>query len=159
MNENDKVLLANIITAFLQAQKDNQRFLHYNLNLIEECHANENAHTRILLKLLNFEDSNGDKIFLKDFILLLNEQLEKYSIAENSKSQSYSIAGQFAYIDGYICSEEYAIILENKINGAVDQFEQIQSYIQKIENQTYNVDKIFVVYLTNDGSKKSQMKV
>ncbi|WP_294431258.1 PD-(D/E)XK nuclease family protein [uncultured Treponema sp.] len=146
--------LAEIIKAYLDAKEKNKNLLKYNLNIIEELHANENAHTRILLKILNYEDSNGKKIFLKEFIKLLNEQLNNGFQIDDSEISAYDIAGQFAYIDGYITSKNNAIIIENKINGAVDQYEQLQNYINTAQKQYINPENIYVVYLTNDGTKE-----
>ena len=157
MNKDNKIsegVLAEIIKAYLEAKEANKSLLKYNLNIIEELHANENAHTRILLEILNYEDSNGEKIFLKEFIKLLNEQLNNGFQIDDSEISAYDIAGQFAYIDGYITSKNNAIIIENKINGAVDQYEQLQNYINTAQKQYINPENIYVVYLTNDGTKE-----
>ena len=45
------------IKNFTAKKKKNASLLQYNLNLIDELHANENAHTRILLKLLDYESN------------------------------------------------------------------------------------------------------
>ena len=127
--------------------------LQYNLNLIDELHANENAHTRILLKLLDYE-SNQKKVILEEFLNLLNEKLvnQKIPILDD-----YRITGQFAFIDGYIWSDskKVAIIIENKINWACDQSEQIQRYIETAKQYGIDEKNIFVVYLTDTGSKKA----
>ena len=47
-------------------EKEHQK-LPYHFNLIDELHANENAHTRILLKLLSYNIS-GEYVFFKSFI-------------------------------------------------------------------------------------------
>ena len=48
------------------------RKLPYQVNILDEIHANENAHTRILLSLLRYED-NHDFPILKSFINLIKE--------------------------------------------------------------------------------------
>ena len=57
------------IKKFVIAKEKNRTLLQYNLNLIDELHANENAHTRILLKLLEFE-LNRKKVILEEFFNL-----------------------------------------------------------------------------------------
>ena len=138
------------IKKFCDFKEKNSSLLKYNLNIIDELHANENAHTRILLKLLNFE-SNQQKVILKQFLNLLNEKLENQEIPI---SDDYKITGQFEFIDGYIYTKKTGVIIENKINWACDQSEQIQRYIETAKNFGINKKNIFVVYLTDNGIKK-----
>ena len=141
------------IKKFTEIKKKNASLLQYNLNLIDELHANENAHTRILLKLLDYE-SNQKKVILEEFLNLLNEKLvnQKIPILDD-----YRITGQFEFIDGYIWSDskKVAIIIENKINWACDQDEQIQRYIETAKQYGIDEKNIFVVYLTDTGTKKA----
>lgn len=141
------------IKSFTAKKKKNASLLQYNLNLIDELHANENAHTRILLKLLDYE-SNQKKVILEEFLNLLNEKLvnQKIPILDD-----YRITGQFEFIDGYIWSDskKVAIIIENKINWACDQNEQIQRYIETAKQYGIDEKAIFVVYLTDNGKKKA----
>lgn len=141
------------IKKFTEIKKKNASLLQYNLNLIDELHANENAHTRILLKLLDYE-SNQKKVILEEFLNLLNEKLvnQKIPILDD-----YRITGQFEFIDGYIWSDskKVAIIIENKINWACDQNEQIQRYIETAKQYGIDEKNIFVVYLTDTGIKKA----
>lgn len=141
------------IRNFTALKKKNSSLLHYNLNLIDELHANENAHTRILLKLLDYE-FNQKKVILEDFLNLLNRKLldRKIPIFDD-----YKITGQFEFIDGYIWSDskKVAIIIENKINWACDQNEQIQRYIETAKQCGIDEKDFFVVYLTDNGIKKA----
>lgn len=141
------------IKNFTAKKKKNASLLQYNLNLIDELHANENAHTRILLKLLDYE-SNQKKVILEEFLNLLNEKLVNQKIPILDE---YRITGQFKFIDGYIWSDskKVAIIIENKINWACDQDEQIQRYIETAKQYGIDEKNIFVVYLTDTGIKKA----
>ncbi len=145
--------ISEFIRKFTDIKKKNASLLHYNLNIIDELHANENAHTRILLKLLDYE-LNQRKVILVEFLNLLNEKLlnQKIPIVED-----YRITGQFEFIDGYIWSDskKVAIIIENKINWACDQNEQIQRYVETAKRYGINEKDIFVVYLTDNGIKKA----
>lgn len=123
------------------------RKLPYQVNLLDEIHANENAHTRILLSLLRYED-NHDFPILKSFINLIKDsciQVKNPNIEFNTSN-----------IDGLILeSNKYAIIIENKIHWAVDQKEQIDRYVKHIINERQiPASCVYVIYLTSDGNKE-----
>ena len=56
-------------------------------------------------------------------------------------------------IKEYSCPQKFAIIVENKVCGATDQYQQIQRYIEKAEGDDVDTNRIFVIYLTKDGTK------
>ena len=148
--------------------------------LFDLAHANENAHTKVLLWLLSYKE-NGKYIFLPSFLKLLNisyETCENY----NASDQKTAIGNKgTGFIDLYIEGEENKIIIENKIYGAADTERQLARYVatvqgiaQSIEvddeqeksfedwydklcddnNSDINIDeKIYVIYLTADGTK------
>ncbi len=150
MQNND---IVHIIDEYLKAKSEHESKRLYNLNIIDELHANENAHTRILLKLLSYEN-NGKKIVLEKFINIINEHINnpEMKIIFSDKSK---IFGQFYFIDGYIKSPDaWAIIIENKINWADDQQNQIDRYIETAIADGIAENKIYVVYLTDNGTKK-----
>ena len=123
------------------------RKLPYQVNLLDEIHANENAHTRILLSLLRYED-NHDFPILKSFINLIKDsyiQVKNPNIEFNTSN-----------IDGLILeSNKYAIIIENKIHWAVDQKEQIDRYVKHVINERQiPASCVYVIYLTSDGNKE-----
>lgn len=120
----------------------------YRINIISELHDNENAHSRILLQLLRYSD-NGNFRILASFVRMLQGICETDI---NIDVSTPTITDQFEYIDGLIAEKnKYALIIENKIWGAVDQYEQIQRYIESVK--CYSKDNIYVVYLTMDGTK------
>lgn len=58
-------------------------------------------------------------------------------------------------IDILVSDKNYAFIIENKINGAGDQREQIKRYVESVENNYgYDISKIYVAYLTRWGNKE-----
>ena len=123
----------------------------YDINLIDELHVNENAHTRILMKLLEFTRDNNYYI-LQKFLELLNERLEDTYKIENFVSPKFKY--QWADIDGYIYQDKKnAIIIENKIFTS-DHDQQLQAYSNWINNQ--DVDEKFLIYLTLYGSKSTE---
>lgn len=139
--------------SLLTSMKQHENLLKYNLNLIDELHADENAHTRIFIKLLSFE-KDCQKVFLQYFFNQINAD-------NNSRSKipetidDYEIYSQHDFIDAYILSRKHkvAIIVENKINWAPDQDKQIERYINTAKGEGCNAKDIYCIYLTDDGSK------
>lgn len=80
----------------------------YDINLIDELHANEDAHTRILMKLLEFNRDNDYFIFQK-FLELLNERLEDTYKIKNFMTPKFKY--QWAHIDGYIYQDKKMLLL------------------------------------------------
>lgn len=120
----------------------------YHINIIDELHANENAHTRILIRLLEYKQS-GTYPFLESFMSLLKGWSES-----GLEIGTPSIDTNVEYIDGLIeCPCRYAVIIENKIHWAIDQKKQIENYVIGVKNHGIPSDKIWVVYLTSDGNK------
>lgn len=126
--------------------------LPYSLNLIRELRAKENAHSRILCRLLEFSQGNHFP-FLKSFIENLNQSPDCNidisiisPILTNEKDNRIDILIKE--------KKSYAIIIENKIGNAPDQKEQIERYINYVAELGIPKRKIFVIYLTCDGKKK-----
>ena len=127
--------------------------LPYHINLIDELHADENAHTRILIKLLKYKEENNYPI-LNSFLGLLSSYCSE--IPDFIKSPEIKFGKD--YIDGSIkgfdsYGNKFGIIIENKIHWAKDQNQQIERYIESFKNDI-PVKNIYVVYLTSNGFKK-----
>ena len=115
----------------------------YHLNIIDELHADENAHSRIFAKLLQYKEQ-GKYPFLE---LLL------HNIGFDLTPAHPIITVEKQRIDVLIKDDNYSLIIENKINNAEDQEKQVEKYFHKVKAYT-NPDKIYVLYLTRDGLKK-----
>ncbi len=120
----------------------------YDLRLLDICRPNENAHTQILLQILQYGNCK-EYPFLKS---LLHEWFNKELEFDYRKIK---ILFNKHFIDGLILDGKSAVVVENKIHYARDQFEQIKGYVEKI-NTEYHIEKnnIYVVYLTRYGDKK-----
>jgi hypothetical protein len=140
--------LVKAINDFVAAKKKN---LPYNINVIDELHANENAHSRILRKLLQYNDSFYRYRILESLLhyISLLEGKEEFAKIEIQKP---TITQEIERIDLWIRDKEsgYAIILENKIKGAVDQDAQLARYIQSTRQSGFNEENIYVIYLPSD---------
>ncbi len=138
--------LKSIVNDICSYLTKTQRSLPYNLNVIDELHhANENAHSRILCKLLQYQDVNNQYTILKSFIRFVSLMNSSFGSIEINEP---IITQEEKRIDLWIRDKDYAIIIENKVEGAGDQERQIERYIEKTkEYSEYNDNNIYVIYL------------
>ena len=101
--------------------------LPYHLNIIEELHSNENAHSRILAKLLQYKNQYGFVIYGSFLNYIVTRNQDK--VFREITIQDPCITQEEERIDIWIRDKKYAIIIENKIFEAGDQNEQIKRYI------------------------------
>ncbi|WP_197043998.1 PD-(D/E)XK nuclease family protein [Aureispira sp. CCB-QB1] len=123
---------------FLKLKTKNKSF---DYNILESLKVNENAHSIILSNILQYQDF-GFYTFLKSFFEYLSLDL---------KVETPIITSEESRIDILIKDSDYAVIIENKIHFATDQEEQIDRYIQKVQQLNYPKEKIYVLYLTRNG--------
>lgn len=130
--------------------KENQPY-HFNILDEQQGPIVENSHTNILMKVLAYKNRYG-YVFLKDFCESFFPALSVTNF------EGVQIRREENRIDGLIYKkDEFAIIIENKVNHAENQKEQLQRYVNDIadtkyfpnENDAYK--KIWVMYLTRDG--------
>lgn len=149
MDEEDLIKLVELADSFSKISEVERRKLPFHINIIDELHANENAHTRILLRLLEYKP-DGEFAFLKSFVELIRRHCDSFN-PEIHKPRIKCFEG---YIDGLIEEKgKYAIIIENKIHWAIDQDKQIESYVNKVIESGTPEANICVIYLTSDGRK------
>lgn len=147
--------IQSIVKKYTTNKKNNTPPTFNIFNVISELYYRENLHSDIMCYLLKTDneenDHNEGDLFLRTFLRLLklNKPLinlgdYKNAICTREKDR----------IDVLIKDEHShkAIIIENKINNAVDQNRQLARYDNILEDQEYEVDAI--VYLTLDGKKE-----
>ena len=148
-----EISIDDFLKKFQELKKNNEQKRPYSINIIDELHANENAHSRILMRFLSFS-SFGRKPIFENFVSLLNEKLN-----DSVKIKDFSdpkFEGQFNYIDIYVYERDrQSVIIENKIDWAIDQDKQIERYVKASKNAGIPNNKIYLVYLTDDGRKKA----
>lgn len=138
---NEYLALAKNIESFVRKKTVTVEF-----NVIDQLHANENAHTRILVQLLQI---NG---VAQSFLDYIYKSESVVGMKEWSKDCSEPIVEEFSsYMDAKITVGSDVIIIENKVKDAVDQDAQIDRYVNVAKPDGGNV---FVIYLTKDGAKK-----
>lgn len=120
------------------------------INLLNEIKINENTHSKILFRLLN-QKINREKYLLKSFIEELMKPNSTFIFRENY--DNYVLTLEWRKIDLLIHSpKQQAIIIENKVNDANDQENQLENYIEVCKNELgLDEENIFVVYLTRFG--------
>lgn len=128
----------------------NKHLVPYHLNLIDELHINENGHSRILYKLLEYRNPDGDYIFLKSLLKYISKNCEAF---EKICVTNPEITQEQCRIDLWVRDKDYAIIFENKVYNATDQEAQIARYIECTQGNGYPLDKIFVIYMPQKDDK------
>ncbi len=119
--------------------------LPYHINLIDELHADENAHSRIFAKLLRYKE-NSRFLFLESF---LHDLCGFEMNVLNPRVEKVDSCGR---IDIPIFDTNYVVLIENKVTDkAPDQNTiaggQLARYIETVKNSyKRNEEDIFVIY-------------
>lgn len=148
--------LIKLLNEFNIAYSRLKRSLPYHLNVIDELHINENAHSRILCKLLQYQSESGKYEFLESLLyyIVKNKSVESFS---NIEIKSPKITQEIERIDLWVKDKDYAIIFENKVYDANDQEAQIARYIAKTKDCNYALENIYVIYLpSSKGNEPSE---
>ncbi len=150
LSESQQKLLELASKCSVWYEEEKKKF-PYHINIIRELHDNENAHSRILMQLLRYKD--GDRYpILESFI---HNMGTVGNIEPEIDITTPQITNERERIDGLIEEQhKYAIIVENKIWGAADQNNQIERYVHAVIRHGIPKEKIYVIYLTSDGSKE-----
>ena len=134
----------------------------YNFKLLDEqCGTvKENTHTNILMKLLEYRNQYG-YVFFEDFISSLTSFNINLITGDKIKFKKEYFArtnGKQGRIDGLIYQENnFAIILENKVNRAPNQDDQLERYIKHIIGEDakkeilVDLNHVYIIYLTQAG--------
>ena len=114
----------------------------------------ENFHSDVIALLLSSKERHlQQERFFKLFLSFLRE---KYgAIIDENNYQNYQVLREKGKIDIWIKDEisKRCIIIENKINDAIDMPNQIERYYDYVSEKGYLVDNI--VYLTLNGKKNA----
>lgn len=154
MNDNSDNLFWIDFAQDLSALREKEKSrLPYNFNIIDELHAYENAHTRLLLKILSY-NKNREYPYLRSFLKMVDNRCDSGFPVD--KVSNPIIKFNSENIDGLIedGTGAYSIIIENKINFAADQEKQIERYYTTVRSHGIEDCNIYVIYLTLDGNKK-----
>ena len=146
----------------VKKQNSIQKAYHFNV-LDAQCgHIVENSHTNILMQLLQYKNQYG-YVFLEDFISLAgfdihiekNDDIQFNTEYFNKvKLGNKNDKKKQGRIDGLVCCKnKFAIIIENKINGAGNQPNQLSRYVDAIINDEIVscMEQVWIVFLTREG--------
>lgn len=146
--------LLNFLPKFKEKYEEEKAKLPYHINILDEIWANENAHSRILARILEYRE-NGKSIFLESF--LKNIGFTEIPI-DNLVVQKVDSWGG---IDIPICDKKHFIIIENKINWAKEQNQkekgggQLARYINQTIQKGFEEKNIFVIYTPEQQNEPS----
>ena len=135
--------LLSLISEFGDKYGEIKAKLPYSINLIDLLGANENAHSRILERLLQHKTKDGKFEILESFRDYLSVMHESFGKIEIEKPE---ITSQKENIDLWIRDEKYAIIVENKIFTKYDEDKQLSRYIEKTKDR-YKEEQIYLIYM------------
>lgn len=152
MSHQELIDIAHRISELLQKELDKRP---YGANIIDELHAGENAHSRILRMLLQYSGGSKYPIY-SQFLLLIQKRCQAQ--LDFLKCTSPNFVNEDGRIDllirEYNLDNRFAIIIENKVCDAGDQDKQLERYVRKVLNEGVSPNRIIVVYLTKDGQKE-----
>lgn len=132
--------LLGLVEKYHSKREEKLGELPFRYNVLEEVRVNENAHTRLLMRLLEYTPA----------LLSFLAWLEKKYTFHAPKVDKPKITAEKHRIDGLIQEErKYAIIIENKVCGAVEQEGQLGRYIDKCRELLYDQSSIYILYLFN----------
>ena len=150
------ITASNLLEEFYKEyESKNGKFLLFDL-----ANANENANTKVLKYLLQFNNHQ----FLDSFLIRIGLPTPMGTVTV--KDQEKAIGSEkTGFIDLYIQFDDVHIIIENKIYGAADTGKQLARYIATINDigskdfDTWYANpsvtnNTYVVYLTSDGMKE-----
>ena len=131
--------LLGLVENYRSKREEKLGELPFLYNVLEEVRVNENAHTRLLMRLLEYPPA------LSSFLDWLHEKDETFNPPKTYKPK---ITAEKHRIDGLIQEKgKYAIIIENKVCGAVEQEGQLGRYIDKCRELGYDQSDIYILYL------------
>ncbi|MBR5432939.1 MAG: PD-(D/E)XK nuclease family protein [Bacteroidales bacterium] len=142
--------LLNFSKEFRKKKEEEENKLPYHVNIIDELHINENGHSRVLTKLLQYKNEKNEYEILQS---LLDSVKQKNPNFGEIKITNPTITQEKERIDLWVRDDDYAIIFENKVYNAEDQDAQICRYIERTKEKKYKEEQIFVIYLSRDGKE------
>ena len=144
-----------ILCEFEKLEKESKKKLPYHFNLIDllRPQASEPTHSRILGTLLK-QNKNGDFHILEQFIKYLKLKKGLGSLRIERPRIYIETEG----VDIWVLDEKpdkgQALIIENKVRGALDQPKQLFRYIKATQGRGFRCENIYVIYMPGYGEKE-----
>jgi len=159
MNETHQIkgefeFVEKFLPEFMEQYEKAEAKLPYHINVIDELNvkAKENAHTRILEKLLQQKNPENQKFeIFESFIQFIQGK----SVFFRNIHVEYPEIERKEFMDLRIQERnKYAIIIENKIHNAPNTRHQLANYINKTLEKGYEHQKIYIIYLGENDPKE-----
>lgn len=116
----------------------------YDMNLLDFCNPKEPITSRMLAQILSYHDKDGYVVF-KSFCQVF---LAECGFDCRNISEPEITSERNGHMDIRITeTDKYAVVIENKLKGAYFQKNQLARYIQKLMDEGYGNDQIFIVIL------------
>ena len=151
---NDKI--QSIYNLTLELNKELEENIEYCDNIADiKSRIKDEGVTEInILNELNVDEPDTSQVFAsilkskKNVVLskFINDYLNKVGFDFEVKRPVITAEKKYR-IDILIEDKDYAIIIENKLLGAVYQRNQLSRYIKRIENEGYKPEQIFIVII------------
>ena len=139
--------LLEFLEEFTPIFEKEKKKVPYHFNLIDVLGANENAHSRILEKLLKHQEVINERFeILESFIKFIKEKYKYKKDFQKININNPRITQEEKRIDLWIRDKDYSIIIENKIHWAPDRKKQLSRYIEET-SKSYKNKQIYVLYL------------
>ena len=126
-----------------------EKKLPFHVNVIEELHINENGHSRVLTKLLQYRNEQKQYVILQSLLDYVSDISPEFNQIKIDKPD---ITQEKKRIDLWVRDTDYALIFENKVYNADDKEAQICRYIEETKKK-YEEEQIFIIYLSRDGKE------
>jgi hypothetical protein len=141
--------ILDLIKQFMAMAEERAKTLPYRINLIEALGgAYETANSKILASMLSYRSPSGHYEILESLIDYIKSRSVAFKTIQIDRPR---ISKEYCNIDIYVREKhKYAIIIENKSNGAEDQYHQLFRYIETAINEDYTKEKIFVLYIPKE---------
>jgi len=140
--------IINLLKEFMVMAKERAKTLPYRVNLINTLGgACETKNSKILAAFLRYKSPGRDGRF--EILESLIEYIQfRFGAFHEIKVEKPSISTEHCDIDIYAREiHKYAIIMENKSNGASDQYQQLHRYIDTAIRERFEANQIYVLYL------------
>ena len=145
--------LIRFFPPFMERYRAAASTLPYHINIVDELRAGENAHSRILTRLLQQKTEGGKFEILESLIRYIGKKRASFG---GIAVKNPEITQEKERIDLWVRDKDgkYAIVFENKVHGARDAGEQLSRYIDRTKDHGFSEEQIYVVYLSRTGEKQ-----
>ena len=139
--------LLDLVGTYRKEREQKLSELPFFYTVLKEVQVNENAHTKLLKSLVDYKPA------LLHFVAWIKEK--RALDLPISGEDSPGITTEEDYIDMLIQEGgKYAVIVENKVCGAVDQDRQLGRYINGCVRLGYTEKQIYILYLVDRPGKE-----